>query len=132
MIATELMEVPIRKTILIVGPPGAGKSTFCQQAILQNLAVNRPVIFMTTEYGSNEAEIQLEKKGLNSSSSELLKYIDGYNQTVGLPVLDRPDVFNANSGNITSLGIALTRHRRKIGKNGILLVIDSLTSSYHR
>ena len=59
-----------------------------------------------------------------------MRYIDGYNQTVGLPLLNRPDVFNASSGNITSLGIALAKHRRKIGKNGILLVIDSLTSSY--
>lgn len=52
MSIAELMEVPLRKNILIIGPPGAGKSTFCKKVILQNLAVNRPVIFITTEYDS--------------------------------------------------------------------------------
>ncbi len=130
MSVRDLMEVPIGKTILFIGPPGSGKSTFCQEIILHNLAVNKPVIFVTTEYGSYEAEAILKEKGLTPSFSGLLKYVDGYNQTVGLPVLDRPDIINASSGNLTSLGIAFTKQQRKIGRKGILLILDSLTSSY--
>jgi predicted hydrocarbon binding protein/KaiC/GvpD/RAD55 family RecA-like ATPase len=130
MSAPELMEIPIGKSVLFIGPPGSGKSTFCQEVVLHNLAVNKPVIFMTTEYGSCEAEAFLKEKGLTSSFSGLLNYIDGYNQTVGLPVLDRPDTINVSSENLTSLGIALAKHQRNIGRKGILLVLDSLTSSY--
>ena len=126
----ELMEIPIGKTVLIVGPPGSGKSTFCQEAVLYNLSANKPVIFMTTEYSSDEAEGFLKEMGLTYSSSESLYYIDGYNQTVGLPVSDQTDTINVSSGNLTSLAIALTKHQRKIGRKGILLVLDSLTSSY--
>jgi KaiC/GvpD/RAD55 family RecA-like ATPase/predicted hydrocarbon binding protein len=130
MSVTEFMEIPIGKTVFFVGPPGSGKSKFCQEVVLHNLAINKPVIFMTTEYGSDEAEAFLKEKGLTLSSSGLLNYIDGYNQTVGLPVSDRTDTISVNSGSLTSLGIALANHQRKIGRKGILLVLDSLTSSY--
>jgi len=43
MSLSQLQEIPLSKTILLVGPPGAGKSTFCQQTVLQNLAVDKPV-----------------------------------------------------------------------------------------
>ena len=68
MSVTELMEIPIGKTIFFVGPPGAGKSTFCHQTVLHNIAVQRPVIFVTTEYGTLEAEISLKDMGLTDAS----------------------------------------------------------------
>ena len=130
MSLSQLQEVPIAKTVLLVGPPGAGKSTFCHQTVLHNLAVDRAVIFVTTEYGTHEAEALLKERGLITTSNDLLKFVDGYNQTVGLPVTDRPDTLNASSGNLTSIGIAIAKHQRKIGRKGILLVFDSLTSPY--
>jgi predicted hydrocarbon binding protein/KaiC/GvpD/RAD55 family RecA-like ATPase len=122
--------MPNAKTIMVVGPPGVGKSTFCHQTVLHNLAVDRPVIFVTTEYGTHEAEGFLKERGLTTTSTGSLKFVDGYNQTVGLPVTDRPDTLNASSGNLTSLGIAIAKHQRRIGGKGVLLVFDSLTSPY--
>jgi len=130
MFLTKLQEVPKGKTILLVGPPGAGKSTFCFQTVIQNLTADRPVIFVSTEYSSNEAEQHLKEMGLHTSSTNLLNFIDAYTQTVGLPITDRPNTINANSGNLTSLGIALSKQKKKIGRNGALLVFDSLTSPY--
>jgi predicted hydrocarbon binding protein/GTPase SAR1 family protein len=130
MSLAQLKEIPTTKTILVVGPPGAGKSTFCHQTVLHNLAVQRPIIFVTTEYGTLEAEISLKDMGLTDAYDAPINYVDGFNQTVGLPVLDRPDTINVSSGNLTSLGIAILKHKRNIGKKGILLVFDSLTSPY--
>jgi predicted hydrocarbon binding protein/KaiC/GvpD/RAD55 family RecA-like ATPase len=130
MSLVELKEIPKTKVVLLVGPPGVGKSTFCQQTVLSNLVMERPVIFVTTEYGTLEAERYLKKRGLTGASDVLLKYVDGFNQTVGLPLLDRSDTINVSSGNLTYLGIAIFKHQRNIGKKGILLVFDSLTSSY--
>jgi predicted hydrocarbon binding protein/KaiC/GvpD/RAD55 family RecA-like ATPase len=130
MSLTQLQEIPIAKTIMLVGPPGAGKSTFCQQTVLHNLAVDRPVIFVTTEYGSLEAQEFLKVKGLTEPYNGLLKFVDGYNQTVGLSSTDSPNTFHASSGNLNSLGIAIAKHQRIIDKKGILLVFDSLTSPY--
>jgi KaiC/GvpD/RAD55 family RecA-like ATPase len=41
--------------ILLVGPPGSGKSTFCQQVILQGLTMDKSVIYVMTEYDQTEA-----------------------------------------------------------------------------
>ena len=45
---TQLQEVPLRKMLLLVGPPGAGNSTFCQQTVLKSIAM-RPIVYVTTE-----------------------------------------------------------------------------------
>jgi predicted hydrocarbon binding protein/archaellum biogenesis ATPase FlaH len=125
-----LQEVPNEKIVMLVGPPGSGKSTFCCQTVLYNLAVDRPVILLTTEYGTLEAEEFLKMNGLTKTSSGLLNFIDAYNQTVGLPVVDRPDTISASSENLTNVSIAITKNQRKIGGKNILLVFDSLTSPY--
>ena len=130
MSLSHLKEVPNAKTIMLVGPPGAGKTTFCHQTVLHNLAAHRPIILVTTECSTTEAEKSLKEKGLTGSQAGLLKFIDGFNKTVGLPALDRPDTISISCGNLTNLGIAIVKHQRNINKKGILLVLDSLTSPY--
>jgi KaiC/GvpD/RAD55 family RecA-like ATPase len=58
----QIQEIPAKDMILLVGPPGSGKSTFCQQALLQRLAADRPVIYVTTEYDPAEAVKNLHVK----------------------------------------------------------------------
>jgi KaiC/GvpD/RAD55 family RecA-like ATPase len=60
----KIQEVPFENMVLLVGPTGAGKSTFCQQVALRSLAVDRPIIFVTTEYGPAQAEMALKERGL--------------------------------------------------------------------
>ena len=64
MSLAQLQEVPKGKIVLLVGPPGAGKSAFCEQAILQSLAIDRPIIYVTTECDPSEAEKILRERGL--------------------------------------------------------------------
>ena len=61
---SQLQEIPSKNVILLVGPPGSGKTTFCQQVALRSLAMDKPIIFVTTEYGSSDAENVLREKGL--------------------------------------------------------------------
>ena len=87
MSLTQLQEIPSKNMILLVGPPGAGKTTFCQQSVLQNLAMDKPVIYVTTEYGPSEARNSLKEKGLTEVEPGRLYFVDSYNETVGLSVI---------------------------------------------
>ncbi len=116
--------------VLLVGPPGAGKSSFCQQAALRSLAVDRPVIFVTTESGASKAEAALKERGLGAVEPGLLNFIDAYSETVGLSAPDRPDTVLADCGDLSSIGIAISKLQDRIGRKGVLLVFDSLVSPY--
>jgi len=126
----QLREVPSKNMILLVGPPGSGKSTFCEQAILQNLAVDKPIIYVTTEYDPSKAEASLREKGLGKIEPGLISFVDAYNETVGVSVSERPDTVYADCNDLSSIDIAISKLTNRLGKKGILLVFDSLTSPY--
>jgi predicted hydrocarbon binding protein/KaiC/GvpD/RAD55 family RecA-like ATPase len=116
--------------ILLVGSPGSGKSYFCEQTVLQNLAMEKPVIYITTEYEPDKVWQSLREKGVGSIEPNLLSFVDAYNETVGLSVSDRPDTVPADCSNLSSMGIAISKLQERIGKKDVLLVFDSLTSPY--
>jgi KaiC/GvpD/RAD55 family RecA-like ATPase len=81
MFLSQLQEIPPENIILLVGPPGAGKPDFCQQAILQHLAMDQPIIYVTTERGPSKAEAALKERGLAHVEPGLLSFVDAYNET---------------------------------------------------
>lgn len=127
---SRLREVPLRKMVLLVGPPGAGKSAFSEQTVLQILTADRPVIYVTTDRDPSEVRNALAERGLGEIEPGLLGFIDAYNETVGLTVSDRPDTVRADCSNLSSIGIAISKLQERMGKKGILLVFDSLVSPY--
>jgi predicted hydrocarbon binding protein/KaiC/GvpD/RAD55 family RecA-like ATPase len=127
---SQIQEVPPKNLILLVGPPGSGKSTFCQQAILKGLAIDKPIIYVTTECDPSKAEDALKDRGLGEVEPGLLNFVDAYNETVGLLVADRPDTARADCDDLSSIGIAISKLSEQVGRKGVLLIFDSLTSPY--
>jgi predicted hydrocarbon binding protein/KaiC/GvpD/RAD55 family RecA-like ATPase len=116
--------------ILLVGPPGSGKTTFCEQTILHNLTIEKPIIYVTTERDPFKAEASLREKGLSWIEPGLLNFVDVYNETVGVSVSERQDTVYADCNDLSSIDIAILKLSERIGKKDILLVFDSLTSPY--
>jgi predicted hydrocarbon binding protein/archaellum biogenesis ATPase FlaH len=126
----QVQEVPPKSMILLVGAPGSGKSTFCQQVALKSLAMDRAIIYVTTEYDPDKVWQSLREKGLGIIEQNLLSFVDAYNETVGLSVSDRPDTVHADCANLSSMSIAISKLQERIEKKDILLIFDSLTSPY--
>jgi len=128
MSLARLQEAQDRGVILLVGAPGAGKSTFCHQTILRSIATDRPVILVTTEQGPSEVTKLLREKGLGER--EELNLVDAFTQTVGLACAPREAMICANCSDLNSLSIAITKLRERTGQKDTLLILDSLTSPY--
>ena len=80
----EIQEVPKESLTLLVGPPGVGKSTFCHQVVLNSIASERPIIFVTTEQSPSGVTGLLKEKGMGESIPGALSFVDAFTETVGL------------------------------------------------
>ena len=126
----EIQEIPKSNLILLAGSPGAGKSTFCQQAVLNGLAMDRPVIFVTTEHGPSEITDLLKERGVGEPPPGALSFVDAFGETVGATTPQRPDTVSANCEDLNSISMAITKLQERLGRRDVLLAFDSLTSPY--
>jgi predicted hydrocarbon binding protein/KaiC/GvpD/RAD55 family RecA-like ATPase len=126
----EVQELPKESLTLIVGPPGTGKSTFCHQIVLNGLAAEKPVIFITTEQNSSAIAALLREKGMGETTPGALGFVDAFAQTVGLATPERPDTIGASCVDLNSISMATTRLQERVGRKDIVLAFDSLTSPY--
>jgi len=128
MSLAEIQEIPKGSLTLLVGPPGAGKSTFCHQVVLNSIAAERPIIFVTTEQSPSGVTGILRGKGMGEAVA--LSFVDAFAKTVGLATPERPDTVGANCEDLNSISMAIAKQQQKIDKRDILLAFDSLTSPY--
>lgn len=128
MSLSDIQSIPIGNLILLVGPPGSGKSTFCNQTVLKTIE-EKPIIYVTTESPPSRVAGSLEELGLSKILPNPIGYVDSYNTTIGLSENTQLVVENASAENLTNLGIAIMKLQKRIEEK-ILLVFDSLTSPY--
>ena len=58
---TQLQEIPTKSLVLLVGPPGSGKSTFSQETVLKSITMDL-VIYVTTEPTPSEIVDHLSRE----------------------------------------------------------------------
>jgi predicted hydrocarbon binding protein/KaiC/GvpD/RAD55 family RecA-like ATPase len=126
----EVQEVPRNSLILLTGPPGSGKSTFCHQAVLNALAMEKPVVFVTTEHGPSEIIGLLQGRGMGTPPQGRLSFADAFGESVGATIQERTDAVGASCEDLNSISMAIAKLRERVGRRGVFLAFDSLTSPY--
>jgi predicted hydrocarbon binding protein/KaiC/GvpD/RAD55 family RecA-like ATPase len=126
----DIREIPRETMVLLAGPPGAGKSGLCDQMVLNSVAMEQPIIFVSTEQRPGQIAARLSERGLGETAPEAVSFVDAYSETVGVESPERADTIRANCMDLTSISIAVTKLQEKVGGRGILVALDSLTSPY--
>jgi predicted hydrocarbon binding protein/KaiC/GvpD/RAD55 family RecA-like ATPase len=94
------------------------------------MALDRPVIFITTEHDPSEVIDLLQERGMGELTPKALSFIDAFGETVGAATTERPDTLDANCEDLTSISLAIARLQERIDRSDVLLAFDSLTSPY--
>jgi KaiC/GvpD/RAD55 family RecA-like ATPase len=127
---SEIQRIPKDSLILLAGPPGAGKSDFCHQVVLNGLAMDRPTVFVTTDQGPAEVIDLLEQKGMGRAPAGMLWFVDAFGETVGATAPGRKDTVGANCEDLNSITMAIVKLRQRIGRRNLLFAFDSLTHRF--
>jgi len=113
--------IPEKSTILLIGPPGAGKSTMCQQFIATGLKQKQPAIYMTSDIGPKKLKSDMKSFGWKTNGN--IRFIDVYSWRTGSK---ESEYAVGNLGNINELNIQFTKAMKSF--NGSPIKRDALDS----
>lgn len=78
--------LPEKSTILLIGPPGCGKTTFCQQFIFTGLKKNEPGFYITLDSSPEDVKKNMERYGWGVKpymAKKQMYFLDAYSWKVG-------------------------------------------------
>jgi KaiC/GvpD/RAD55 family RecA-like ATPase len=77
-------DVPIGSTILLLGPPGVGKTAFCERLLYYSLKNHTSVLYVILDHPPSRIRDRLKNKGLTcSEGTNRLTLVDGYSWLIG-------------------------------------------------
>jgi len=118
---------PEPSSILLVGPPGCGKSTLAQQFVYQGLTEKQPAIYITLDISPDEIIESMKQFGwkVNGMKSKL-KFIDAYSWRTGEKAKNHAI---SNLGDINELNIAISEVIKKLNSSEIKRnIFDSVST----
>ncbi len=97
---------PSDSSILLIGPPGCGKSTMCQQFVWEGLKSKQPAMYVTFDISPKEVLESMKNFGWSPEKfKEKLKFIDAYSWRLGK---SGEEYAIENIGDVNELNIAIS------------------------
>lgn len=118
--------IPLGISTLIQGPPGSGKSTFCNQFIYEGNKNNEACIYVT--FNSSPEEIKNVAKSFGMDfSEELTIFVDAYSWQIG----KKEGKHIVNPADLTKFTIEITKAVTELhNKNLKRVVFDSFSTMF--
>jgi KaiC/GvpD/RAD55 family RecA-like ATPase len=114
-------------SIVLIGSPGVGKTTFCKQFLFNGLVIDEPCIYVTTQELPEEIENSMKAFGFNIEpykENKLFRIVDGCSWKTGV-VSSSEYAIDGQQNYLTSIWIKVKKAQENL-KN-YRLVIDSVS-----
>jgi KaiC/GvpD/RAD55 family RecA-like ATPase len=124
----ELMEggFPEKSCILLIGPPGCGKSIMSQQFVYQGVKEKHPVIYVTLDTSPEEIMDNMKRFGWKIKEDKNLSFVDAYSWRVGKA---NQKYSISNLSNINELNIVISNIINEMDSSDIKRgVFDSVST----
>jgi len=115
-----------RQLMLLVGPPGCGKTTFLHQFMYDRLSEGEPCLHVITDFSPEMAVENFRFLGLDISGyvrKGLLRFVDCYS---GHANLTSSSPYVVDPKNVTDLSITIEQAKK--GLDRMCIVLDSITT----
>ncbi len=130
-IGGSIKEFPLGVSLLLYGPVGSGKTSFCTNLSKQFIENKLPIIWICLDESPNNIREKMQYFNIDYKSAEdknLLKYIDVYSEQVTGKAIHDPAVISCSSIlNLNEINMSLRRILDEFKGQG-LVIFDSLST----
>ncbi|MCS7106348.1 MAG: hypothetical protein NZ942_03460 [Candidatus Aenigmarchaeota archaeon] len=120
--------IPEFSSILLVGPPGSGKTTFCNQFIYKGLSQNEAAIYILFNAPPEEVKRSMERFGWHIEG-KIIVFIDVYSWQVG--GIEKDTYIINNPADLNEFNIKISQAIKDLqDKNLKRCCIDAISTLY--